>query len=76
MVRGFVYSLSAVCLFLLASICWMMIQSPTEDTLFLMSGWLLLISFFAVGPLFFALGYWHHLHKYPKESHWDSEIGE
>jgi hypothetical protein len=54
----------------------MMIQSPDEDTLFLMSGWMLLISFFAVGPLFFALGYWHHLHKYPKESHWDPEIGE
>lgn len=76
MVRGFVYSLSAVCLFLLASIAWMMSASSSEETLYIMSGWSLLITFFAVGPLFFAMGYWHHLRLHPKDSHWDAEVGE
>jgi hypothetical protein len=76
MLRGFVYSPCAVCLFLLASIGWITLQQPSEETMYLMSGWLLLISFFAVGPLFFALGYWHHWHLHPKEPHWDAETGE
>lgn len=76
MVRGFVYSICAVCLFLIASIGWMSLRPPDEDTLYLLSGWLLLISFFAVGPLFFALGYWHHYRLHPGDPHWDSELGE
>ena len=76
MLRGFIYSFCAVCLFMLASIGWMMFQSPGEETLLLLSGWLILICFFAVGPLFFALGYWHNLHLHPRDSHWDPEIGE
>lgn len=51
-------------------------QAASEETLTLMSGWLLLICFFAVGPIFFALGYWHHLRLHPGDSHWDPEIGE
>ncbi|MFO7724031.1 MAG: hypothetical protein R6V45_00660 [Oceanipulchritudo sp.] len=76
MLRGFVYSFLAVSLFLLASIGWMTFRAVTEETLYLMSGWVLLISFFAVGPLFFALGYWDHLRRHPSDYHWDREIGE
>lgn len=76
MVRGFVYSLSAVALFILGSIAWMMMQSPDEDTLILFSGWMILISFFAVGPLFFALGYWHQRVLHPAQPRWDPEMGE
>lgn len=76
MLRGFVYSFCAVCLFLLGSIGWILARSPDEETLYLMSGWTLLISFFAVGPVFFAIGYWHHLRLHPTEPHWDREIGE
>jgi hypothetical protein len=76
MLRGFIYSIIAVVLFLFASIGWMVLRGPDEDTLYLLSGWLILICFFAVGPLFFALGYWHHLRRTPGDSHWDKEIGE
>lgn len=76
MVRGLVYSLVAVSLFLLASIGWMILQSPDEDTQMLLAGWLLLISFFAVGPLFFAFGYRRHLVLHPKDPKWDAELGE
>jgi sterol desaturase/sphingolipid hydroxylase (fatty acid hydroxylase superfamily) len=76
MVRGIVYSLSAVCLFLLASIAWMSLRNPPEEALYLMSGWLILACFFVVGPLFFALGYWHHRHLHPQDPQWDAELGE
>lgn len=76
MVRGFVYSFLAVSLFLLGSIGWMSIRSTSEETLYLMSGWLLLVCFFAVGPLFFAFGYWHHLRRNPEAPRWDRELGE
>jgi FtsH-binding integral membrane protein len=76
MVRGFVYSFLAVSLFLFGSIGWMSIRSPSEETLYLMSGWLLLVCFFAVGPLFFAIGYWHHLRLHPEAPRWDRELGE
>jgi len=76
MVRGFVYSLSAIVLFIFGSIAWMMMQSPDEDTLVLYGGWMILISLFAVGPVFFALGYWHQRQLYPAKSHWDPELGE
>lgn len=54
----------------------MMMQSPDEDTLILFSGWMILISFFAVGPLFFALGYWHQRVLHPAQPRWDPEMGE
>ncbi len=76
MVRGFVYSLVSISVFLLASIGWMIIRPLEEDALAYLAGWLLLISFFAVGPIFFAIGYWHHLRLYPMEPRWDSELGE
>jgi sterol desaturase/sphingolipid hydroxylase (fatty acid hydroxylase superfamily) len=76
MFRGFVYSFIAVSLFLLASVFWMLRQEPSEDTLILLGGWMLLISFFAVGPLFFLLGYWHHLRLHRGEPQWDAELGE
>jgi sterol desaturase/sphingolipid hydroxylase (fatty acid hydroxylase superfamily) len=76
MFRGFVYSFIAVSLFLLASVFWMLRQEPSEDTLILLGGWMLLISFFAVGPLFFLLGYWQHLRLHRGEPQWDAELGE
>lgn len=76
MVRGFVYSFIAVCVFLLGSILWMTMAGLDEERAYLMSGWLLLVCFFAVGPLSFAAGYWHHLRLHPREPHWDAEIGE
>ena len=76
MVRGLVYSIISVSVFLLASIAWMTIRPIEEDAMVSLTGWLLLISFFGVGPLFFVLGYWHHLRRHPKEPHWDAELGE
>jgi len=76
MVRGFVYSLSAIALFILGSIGWMLFQAPDEDTLVLFAGWMILISFFAVGPVFFAIGYWHQRHLCPSAPRWDPELGE
>ncbi|MGC9451703.1 MAG: hypothetical protein ACP5I4_09675 [Oceanipulchritudo sp.] len=76
MVRGFVYSFIAVCIFLLGSIFWMMTATLDEDRAYLVSGWLLLVTFFIVGPVFFAAGYWHHLRLHPREPRWDAEIGE
>jgi len=76
MVRGFVYSIISVSVFLLASIGWMIVRPLEEDALAYLAGWLLLISFFGIGPIFFAVGYWHHLRLYPKQPHWDSELGE
>ena len=74
MARGFVYSVIAVSVFLLASISWMTLSPPDEETMVLLSGWRLLISFFAVGPLFFVIGFWHHFRLHPKEPHWDAEL--
>ncbi len=76
MVRGLVYSLIAVSLFLLAGAGWLALRSVDADTLVLWGGWLLLVCLFAVGPLFFALGYWHHRRLHPREPHWDRELGE
>jgi hypothetical protein len=76
MVRGLVYSISAVCLFLIASIGWMTLQRPAEETLYLFSGWLILLCLFAVGPLFFALGYWHHRRLHPADPKWDAELNQ
>jgi len=76
MVRGFVYSCLAIIAFLLAGIGWMSMHAMGEDALVLLGGWLLLISLFAVGPLFFAIGYWHHLRLNPAQPRWDAELGE
>jgi hypothetical protein len=76
MVRGLVYSFVAICLFLLVCIVWMTVGGVTEEAAYTMSGWLLLLCFFLVGPVFFGLGYWHHLRLTPGEPHWDPEIGE
>jgi hypothetical protein len=76
MIRGFVYSFLGVAGFLLAALVWMTLNPVAEDTAYLLSGWLLLISFFAVGPLFFALGYWHSMKKNPDKPHWDKELNE
>ena len=76
MVRGFVYSFLAVCLFLIGSIVWMSVVSLDEESLYTFSGWLLLVCFFLVGPVFFAVGYWHHWRLHPKDPHWDAELGE
>lgn len=76
MFRGFVYSILSVCLFLVASVYWMLGQDVGEDALVMMGGWMLLISFFAVGPIFFVIGYWHHRRLHPADPQWDAEMGE
>jgi len=76
MVRGFVYSFLAICLFLLGSIGWMTMGHLTEEQAEVMGGMLLLLCFFLVGPVFFAIGYWHNLRLTPNEPHWDPELGE
>jgi hypothetical protein len=76
MVRGFVYSFIGICLFLMGSILWLSLSGLTEDAAYKLSGWLLLLCFFIVGPVAFAIGYWHHLRLTPGQPHWDPEIGE
>ena len=77
MVRAFVYSFLAISVFLFAAIIWYALSGATsgeED--FKVAGWLLLITFFLIGPSGFVLGYWHHLRLHPKDPHWDPELGE
>lgn len=76
MFRGFVYSILAVSLFLTGATFWMLQQDLSEEALALRGGWILLISFFAVGPLFFVVGYWHHRRLHAAEPQWDAELGE
>ena len=76
MVRGFVYSILAICFFLLASIAYMALSDLEESASNLFGGWMLLITFFGVGPLFFAVGYFHNRRLHPDEPHWDAETGE
>ena len=76
MIRGIVYSLVAICIFLTGSILWMVSGGIPEEVFPLVTGWTLLISLFAVGPFFFTLGYWHHRRLFPDEPHWDPEAGE
>lgn len=76
MFRGFVYSILAVSVFLTGATLWMLQEELSEDALALQGGWILLISFFAVGPLFFVLGYWHHRRLHDAEPQWDAELGE
>jgi hypothetical protein len=54
----------------------MLLAGLEDETLYLLGGWLLLFSFFAVGPLFFLIGYWHHCRLHPGEPRWDAEINE
>ena len=76
MVRGFVYSFIGICLFLMGSIIWLSLVEMTEEAAFKLSGWMLLLCFFLIGPVAFAIGYWHHLRLTPGEPHWDPELGE
>ena len=76
MVRGFVYSFVAICIFLIGSIAYMTIANITEERADLLGGMLLLLCFFLVGPVFFAIGYWHHFRLTPDKPHWDPELGE
>ena len=75
MVRGFVYSFLAISVCLLGCIMWFAMTNQGDAAL-VPAGWMLMGCFFLVGPLFFLLGYWHHLRLFPKEPHWDSELGE
>jgi len=76
MVRGFVYSIVAICVFLLGSIIYMTTSTMEDSTANLAGGWLMLAALFGIGPLFFGLGYWHNRKLHPDEPHWDSETGE
>ncbi|MGA1204952.1 MAG: hypothetical protein ACO3ZW_03960 [Opitutales bacterium] len=76
MVRGIVYSFLAVSLFLLCSIILMTMGVLEVESADLAGGWLLMVCFFGVGPLFFLLGYWHHWRLNPKGPHWDPELEE
>ena len=76
MIRAFVYSFLAVAIFLIGSIFWMASEGVPEQGFSMASGWLLLICIFAVGPIFFMLGYWHSLKLNPDKPHWDPELGE
>ena len=76
MVRGFVYSIVAICVFLLGSIIYMTTSNMEDSATSLAGGWLMLLALFGIGPLFFGLGYWHNRRLHPDEPHWDSETGE
>lgn len=76
MVRGFVYSLLAICVFLFGSILYILISGLDESATSTAGGWLLLLALFGIGPLFFGLGYWHNRRLHPDAPHWDSETGE
>ncbi len=76
MIRGFVYSIVAICFFLLGSVLYMLLGDMDEASMSFAGGWLMLITLFGVGPVFFGIGYWHNRRLYPDEPHWDSETGE
>ena len=77
MVRAFVYSFVAIPAFLFAAIIWFALSGSAQgEEESLLIGWMLLISFFLIGPGGFLLGYWHHLRLHPKDPHWDPELGE
>lgn len=76
MIRGFVYSLLGIIVFLSLCVIWFIIQKDKITDMTVMGGWLLLISLFAVGPLFFVMGYLHHIRKHPQALRWDPETGE
>lgn len=76
MLRGFVYSCLAVAAFLVLSVPYMLLAGLEDETMYFLGGWLLLFSFFAVGPLFFLFGYWHHCRLHPGEPRWDAELDE
>lgn len=77
MVRAFVYSFLAISIFLFGAIIWFALSGSVDgEEDFLVTGWLLLIAFFLVGPGGFLIGYWHHFRLHPKEPHWDPELGE
>lgn len=76
MLRGLLYSVGAVILFLVLSIGYMLVTGMDEERMTLVGGWLLLLCFFAVGPVFFVIGYWHHVRLHPGEPRWDRELNE
>ena len=76
MIRGIVYSIVAICAFLLGAVLFMATGGMEDSTTSMAGGWLMLVALFGVGPLFFGLGYWHHRRMFPDEPHWDSETGE
>lgn len=54
----------------------MLLGDMDEASMSFAGGWLMLITLFGVGPVFFGIGYWHNRRLYPDEPHWDSETGE
>ncbi len=76
MIRGFVYSIIAICVFLLGSTAYIALSGMEESSSNLAGGWMLLIALFAIGPLFFVIGYWHNRRLHPDSPHWDAETGE
>lgn len=76
MVRGFVYSIIAICTFFLGGIAYVSLSDLEESAINLAGGWMLLIALFGVGPLFFAIGYFHNRRLHPDQPHWDAETGE
>ena len=76
MIRGFVYSILAICVFFLGIIAYIILSGMEESTSNYAGGWMLLVAFFGVGPLFFGIGYWHNRRLHPDAPHWDPETGE
>jgi len=74
MIRGIVYSLIAIAVFIAASTAWF--SRLPEENAGVFIGWTVMISFFIVGPLFFTIGFLHNMHRNPGKPHWDSETGE
>jgi len=76
MLRGFVYSCLSVAIFLTASVVYLLLSGMEEEPMLFLGGWLLLFCFFAVGPVFFFVGYLHHCRLHPGEPRWDAELNE
>jgi hypothetical protein len=76
MLRGFVYSLIAMVLFIGIGLVALGRAPSSDDQMFFYGGWLLLTSLFAVGPAFFVAGWLHHRHLHPRDPVWDEELGE
>lgn len=76
MARGLFYSFLALLVFAVAVLLWMYRTQPDQEEMYLMSGWILLMGFFAVGPFGFVLGFWHHRRLHPSDPKWDTETGE
>lgn len=74
MTRGFLYSLMALVLYGLVVLGWIGLTRPADAELSALSGWILLLAFFFVGPAGFFLGYWRQSRLQPQQERWDPEL--